>query len=290
MTAVGVFADSTDRSMPIVDLAVALEERGFTSIFLNEHTHIPVHAPRSSYPLGGETPDRYPRFWDPYTALSFVAARTSLDVGTAVSLVAEHDAIALAKATATLDVLSRGRLHLGVGWGWHREEFEDHGLPANVRAAVVEETVRLLREIWTKDVASFEGRYRRLSPSMSWPKPAQSPHPPVLLGAPASERNFRRAAAWADGWLPTADPIREPRYADWIRYIRKAWEDAGRDPAGCRITAVLALVPRRDLPQALDRARDLGLERVLLHVPEESTDRTLQRLDQYAQTLEGRGR
>src|SRR6478735_5191303 len=162
---IGVFADCTDRSMPIVGLAVALEERGFTGIYLNEHPHLPVANERSSFPAGGDIPDRYARFWDPYIALSFVAARTSLDIGTCISLVGEHDAIALAKAIATLDVLSGGRLHVGVGFGWHREEFEDHGLPAEVRAPVVEETVALMKQLWTQDVASYEGTYRQLSPS-----------------------------------------------------------------------------------------------------------------------------
>ena len=226
---VGVFADCTDRSMPIVELATALEDRGFTGLYLNEHPHLPVANKRSDYPAGGEIPDRYARFWDPYIALSFVAARTSLEIGPTVSLVAEHDAIALAKAIATLDVLSGGRLLVGVGFGWHREEFEDHGLPANVRATVVEETVELMKRLWCDEVAEYTGTYRRLSPSRSWPKPAQQPHPPVLLGAPASERNFERVVRWADGWIPMANPILEPAYEAWLTDLRRRWDAAGRD-------------------------------------------------------------
>jgi alkanesulfonate monooxygenase SsuD/methylene tetrahydromethanopterin reductase-like flavin-dependent oxidoreductase (luciferase family) len=121
---IGVFADSTDRSMPILDLAGAMEDRGFTGLFLNEHPHIPVDAPRSQIPLGGPVPERYARFWCPFAALAMVAARTSMEVGPTISLIAEHDPIALAKTVATLDVLTNRRFVLGVGWGWHREEFE----------------------------------------------------------------------------------------------------------------------------------------------------------------------
>ncbi len=283
---IGVFADSTDRSMPIVDLAVALEERGFSGIFLNEHPHLPVEHARSQYPPGGEIPDRYARFWDPYVALSFVAARTGLEIGTCISLVAEHDPIALAKATATLDVLSGGRLVFGVGFGWHREEFEDHGRPARVRAAVVEETVALVKSLWTEEVATFAGEHVRLSPSRSWPKPTQRPHPPVLLGARASERTFARISAWADGWIPMEGSLVD---GDWfdrqLRDLRAAFEAAGRDPAGCRVTAILAGTRAADTPHTLERARELGIERVLVHVGEGPADETLHRLDRYAEIL-----
>jgi probable F420-dependent oxidoreductase len=282
---IGVFADCTDRSMPIVDLAVALEERGFTGIYLTEHPHLPVANDRSSFPAGGAIPDRYARFWDPYIALSFVAARTSLDIGTCISLVGEHDAIALAKAIATLDVLSGGRLHVGVGFGWHREEFEAHGLSAKVRAPVVEETVALMKELWTQEVASFDGTYRQLAPSRSWPKPVQQPHPPVLLGAPARERTFRRVAAWADGWIPMGGPIFEPVYAEWIRDLHQAFEDAGRDPKTCRIIGMLARTPQKDLRAAWERAGELGHERVLVHVPEAGANEVLPLLDEYARIL-----
>jgi probable F420-dependent oxidoreductase len=276
---VGVFVDSTDRSMPVVDLAEAAEARGFTGIFLNEHPHVPVASERSQYPAGGEIPDRYARFWDPYIALSFVAARTGLEVGPTVSLVGEHDAIALAKTIATLDVLSGGRLVLGVGFGWHREEFEDHGLPATVRAQVVEETVELMKRLWCDEVAEYEGDYRRLSPSRSWPKPAQRPHPPVLLGAPASDRNFDRVVRWADGWVPMANPVLEPAYEHWLIELRRRWEAAGRDPAALQLLSLLTTTPSADLPNAIDRAGKLGVQRVAVRVAEGGRDAVLARLD-----------
>ena len=166
MTVVGVHPTSTDRSMPVIDLARECEARGLGSISLPEHTHIPVDSPATS--------DRYRRTLDPFVASSFVAATTGLQVGTAISLVGQHDAIALAKAIATIDHLSHGRFTLGVGFGYNRKEAADHGIPVTERALYVEETVRLIRALWTDDEAEFEGRFLRVPPSYAWPKPAAS--------------------------------------------------------------------------------------------------------------------
>ena len=192
---VGIFPACTDRSMPIVSLAWAAEARGFGGIFLNEHTHVPVEHPRSRFPAGGDIPERYARFWDPYVALSFVAAATRLEIGTCISLVAEHDAIALAKQIATLDVMSDGRFVLGVGWGWLREEVEDHGHDAKDRVRGRTRDGR----VDARALDGGRGRFRRTPPAAcraasAWPKPAQPGGPPVLLGAPASERNFERVS------------------------------------------------------------------------------------------------
>jgi len=285
---IGVFADCTDYSIPIVDLARAVEERGFTGIFLNEHPHLPVHAPRSQYPGGGETPMRYSHFWDPYVALSFVAASTELDIGTCISLVGEHDPIALAKAVATLDSLSGGRLTLGVGFGWHREEFEDHGHPATVRAKVVEEHVRLMRALWTNDVAGFKGEFVRVSPSWSWPKPAQKPHPPVLLGVRGGQRNFDRMAAWADGWVPMGTPaFRNGVFAGQVAELRAAFDRAGRDPASVRLTVILSRVSPQRLPDLAEQAHTLGAERVLVKVGDGGYEE-LKALDLAAESLSRR--
>jgi probable F420-dependent oxidoreductase len=282
---IGIFADCTDLSMPILDLALEAERRGFEGLFLNEHTHLPVDAPRSQFPAGGPTPLRYARFWDPYVALSFVAARTHLEIGPCISLVAEHDPIALAKAAATLDVLSGGRLVLGVGFGWNREEVEDHGHPAKARARVVTESVALMRELWTKEVASFSGEFFRLSPSMAWPKPLQQPGPPVLLGAPASERNFRRIASWADGWIPMGSALLEPVFAEWLAALRQACLQAGRDPCSVRITALLAGRNAVRLEEAAERAAALQVERILVKVDDGPADHVLPWLDRLADPL-----
>jgi probable F420-dependent oxidoreductase len=283
---VGIFPGCTDRSMPVVELARQAESRGFSGIFLNEHTHVPVEHPRSQFPAGGEIPERYARFWDPYVALSFVAALTKLEVGTCISLVAEHDAIALAKQIATLDVMSNGRFVLGVGWGWLREEAEDHGYDAKDRVEVVRETVELMRELWTEDEAAYAGRFRRVSRSHAWPKPAQPGGPPVLLGAPASERNFERVARWADGWIPMGSPLLSDEIDDQLHALHEAWKRSERDPAELRLTAIQWPAPPDQLRRVFGRAGDLGFERVVLYMADDPEREALAILDAASAALE----
>ena len=202
-----------------------------------------------------------------------------------VSLVGEHDPIALAKATATLDQLSQGRLLLGVGFGWNREEFEDHGFPARVRADVVGETVGVMKRLWCDDVVSYDGAYRTLSPSRSWPKLVQQPHIPVILGVGASERSFDRIVAWADGWVPMASPVLEPIFALWLVDLRRRWETAGRDPARLQIVTLLTTVAMRDLPAAIDRLGELGVQRVGIRIAEGDATDSLRRLDRAAAAI-----
>ncbi len=285
---IAIFADLTDQTMPLLEFAVAVEERGFTGLFLNEHTHMPVSHPTSRFPMGGGTPERYARFWDPYIALSFVAARTTLEIGTAVSLIGEHDPIALAHQIATLDALCGGRFVLGVGWGWNREEFANHGRPPERRAQVVEEWVALMKRIWTDEIAEFDGEFARMTPSRAWPKPAQQPHPPILLGGPPSERNFRRIAQWCDGWITMGQSMLEAGVREEFARLRKIWIDAGRSEETPRIDVIFN--PFRDGPPleaSLEAARALGAERFLVHIFEGDRAQMLRRLDRAVAALAG---
>jgi probable F420-dependent oxidoreductase len=272
--------------MPLLELAAEAEARGFRSVFLNEHTHIPIDHPRSAFPRGGPIPERYKRFWDPFIALSFIAARTNLQIGTAISLIGEHDAIALAHATASLDLLSGGRLTLGVGYGWHREEFEDHGYPAEKRAEVVLDKLELIRAMWTQEEAEYPGKYVRLSRSWSWPKPAQKPHPPILLGARFSQRTVERIVRHADGWIPMGSSLDEhPAFVSELAELRRAWEQAGRDPAALQIILIQKCLPAEVFAQRLDQARSLGVNRVILRMADEPRDEALRMLDTVAPAL-----
>lgn len=282
-----MFADLTDQTMPLLDFARAVEEREFASLFVNEHTHLPVEHPTSQFPPGGEVPERYARFWDPYVALSFVAATTSLQIGTAVSLIGEHDPIQLAHAVATLDTLSGGRFVFGVGWGWNREEFADHGRPPELRAQVVEEWVLVMRELWTHEVASFEGRFVTLAPSRMWPKPVQRAGPPILLGGPASERNFARIAGWGDGWITMGETIERDRLRADLDGLRRAWDGEGRDDAGPRVTLIHNPFPDGpDFAEVVRVADALGVERVLYHVFDGNDAQMLRRLDRARAEVE----
>lgn len=283
MITVGVQPQMTDRTMPVVEAARIAEERGFTSLFVCEHTHIPVAG--ASVSPRGIMPEWVKRIWDPYIALAYVAATTSLEIGTAISLVAEHDAIALAKTIATLDRMSNGRLVLGVGWGWHREEFEDHtGVPANQRVEVLREKLALMRALWTDDEAEYHGTYVSLPKSWAWPKPAQAGGPPVLIGAPANERNFARIAEWADGWLPMSPPPLSDEFPHALARLRQGWQKAGRT-GGPDVTLTAGPSSADELKRVIDRAGELSLARVLVVVDEDGMSDYERILDRLAPAL-----
>jgi probable F420-dependent oxidoreductase len=281
---IGITAQSTDRSMPLLDLATATAARGFGALFVCEHTHMP--SDHASWPPGDE--DRFiSRLWDPFIALSFIAATTDLAIGTAVALPAQHDPIVLAKEIATLDRLSGGRLTLGFGWGWNREEVGNHGYPPAERVAVLAEKVALMKALWTEDDVAFDGTYLHMTPSSSYPKPAQKPHPPVLLGVPGTARNFTRIAAWADGWIPHASPLLDAGFPAQLDEARTAWQGAGHDLDRFDVT-VLQLPETTDrLRQSLENARTLGVRRLLFVVVEADASATLRQLDELAPLLDG---
>jgi probable F420-dependent oxidoreductase len=271
---VGVHPTCTDRSMPVVDLALETEGRGLRSISFPEHTHIP---------LASEGVDeRYRRTLDPFVASAFVAATTSLEVGTGVSLVAQHDAIALAKTIATLDHLSAGGVVLGVGFGYNRPEAADHGVPLADRALVVEETVRLMKALWTEDEAAFEGVHRSLPPSYSWPKPHQPGGPPVLLGARGSTRNFERIVGWADGWLPMGNGLTDnPDLEAGLSELRSRWVDAGRN-AELQVCCFFNVASPAAMAREIARGAELGVQRVQVYVADRGRDDLMPILDDVA--------
>lgn len=279
---VGITAQSTDRSMPLLDMATATAERGFGALFVCEHTHMP--SDHTSWPPGDE--DRFiTHLWDPFIALSFVAAATNLAIGTAVALPVQHDPIVLAKEIATLDRLSGGRLTLGFGWGWNREEVANHGYPPAERVAVLAEKLALMKSLWTEEETAFDGTYLHMAPSSSYPKPFQKPHPPILLGVPGNARNFARIAAWADGWIPHASPLLETGFPAQIAEAKETWQGAGRDPDRFDVTIMQLPETTDRLRQALENARALGVRRVLFVVVEADTSGTLRQLDELAPLL-----
>ena len=272
--------------MPLLELARQVEDRGFDSFYLPEHTHIPVSR-RTPYPEGGELPERYKRVIDPFVGLAFVAARTGLEVGTCMSLAGQHDPIALAKAVASLDFLSSGRFVFGIGFGWNVEEFESHheGLGRR-RWDVVREKVEVMKALWRDDVASYEGDFVRLNPSWSWPKPVRKPHPPVLLGGgltPGSRaRTFERIATWADGWIAVHSVLQDDGFAADLSRLRSVWEGSGRDPALLRIEVLVQPSSPEQMRRERDVACRLGVDRLVLHLESRDGDGLLQALDDFA--------
>ena len=271
----GVFYFPTEYGIETGELARALEERGFDSLFLCEHTHIPVSR-RSPFPGGGELPKRYKHTHDPFVALSFAAAATrTLLLGTGVCLVPQRDPIITAKSVASLDRLSGGRFLFGVGGGWNVEEMENHGARYPTRFRLMEERIRAMQALWTEEEASFHGEFVDFDPVWCYPKPVQRPHPPVLLGG-ETDYTLKRVAAFCQGWFPRAGGEFDPKVAR--ERLRRVAEGAGRDPAGLSITVF------RAPPEAgkLDAYRGAGIERVLLEVPDLDRDGILRRLDELA--------
>ncbi len=271
----GVFYFPTEYGIETGELARALEERGFDSLFLCEHTHIPVSR-RSPFPGGGELPRRYKHTHDPFVALSFAAAVTkTLLLGTGVCLVPQRDPIITAKSVASLDRLSGGRFLFGVGGGWNVEEMENHGARYPTRFRLMEERIRAMQALWTEEEASYHGEFVDFDPVWCYPKPVQRPHPPVLLGG-ETDYTLKRVAAFCQGWFPRAGGDFDPKLAR--ERLRRVAEGAGRDPAGLSIT-VFRAPPEAG---ALAAYREAGIDRVLLEVPDLDRDGILRRLDELA--------
>jgi len=269
----------TDRSMSPVELAVEAEQRGFHSLYIPEHTHIPTSR-RTPPPTGdAELPEEYKRTLDPLVALGAAAAVTSsILLGTGIALVAQHDTLALAKAIATLDHLSGGRFVLGIGYGWNEDEMEHHGVVYKQRRAVVREKMLAMQALWSQEIAEFHGEFIDFAPSWSWPKPVQQPRPRVLLGGGAGPKLFAHIAEYADGWLP----IGGGGLRSALPELRRAFEERGRDPE------TLHVVPMGVLPDAekLDYYRSIGVTECVLRLPSETREAILPRLDAFRRYAE----
>ena len=272
---VGVFYFPTEYGIDPGELAKALEDRGFESLFVCEHTHIPTSR-RSPFPSGGEIQKRYKHTHDPFVALSFAAAATkTLLLGTGICLVVERDPIVTAKCVASLDRLSQGRFVFGVGGGWNAEEMENHGTVYATRFKLLRERVLAMKALWTEEEASFHGEMVNFDPVWSYPKPHRKPHPPILLGG-ETDLTLKRVVEFCDGWFPRANASFDPKEA--VAGLRKAAVGASRDPASLSITVFRAPADET----VLAAYRDAGIGRALLEIPDLSRDEILRHLDKMA--------
>jgi probable F420-dependent oxidoreductase len=267
----------TEYSISPTELAAALEERGFDSLWVAEHSHIPV-ARRFNPPGGGELTRQYYDVMDPFVTLSAAAAVTKrLKLATGVCLVIQRDTIQTAKLVASLDQISGGRFLFGIGGGWNAEEMEDHGTVYDTRFKRMREQIEAMKEIWTKQKPEFHGEIVDFPPMMTWPKPVQKPHPPVIVGG-AFQYAARRAIRYGDGLIPQAPDTRSGTPEDYLPRFRQMAEEAGRDPRALPVT--LGGAPD-DLDQ-LKRYRDLGVARMNVRLPPEEADKILPVLDRWA--------
>ncbi|MGH1504345.1 MAG: LLM class F420-dependent oxidoreductase [Acidimicrobiales bacterium] len=277
----GVMIFPTDTTIEPVELGREVEARGFESLWFPEHSHIPTDR---TTPWGGRDgapplPEFYWRTYDQFLALAAIAATTTdLRLGTGITLVAQRDPLWLAKEVASLDRLSNGRFLFGIGYGWNKEELAHHGVAYTDRRARIRESILAMKELWTQDEASFDGEHISFTSSWSWPKPVQSPHPPIILGGAAGPRTARDIAEFCDGWMPIGG-----RHAldAGIGEIRSACEAIGRDPQ----TVELGVFGAPPDPAKIADLAEQGVTRAVLGLSQGSRDEVLADLDRFAPLL-----
>jgi probable F420-dependent oxidoreductase len=273
----GVTMFSTEYAMDIVELGRAVEERGFESLFVPEHTHIPVSR-RSPWPGGADLPEEYKHTLDPFVALGAVAAATErLLLGTGICLVVERDPITLAKEVASLDHISGGRVLFGVGGGWNREEMENHGTDPKRRFALLRERILAMKEIWTRDEAEFHGELVDFDPIWSWPKPVQKPHPPVLV-AGNGPGTLERVVEYGDGWIPIPGRGQVP-LGDGTAELQRLAAERGRE----RIP--VTVFGARPEAEVIEHYAASGVDRCAFWVPPAPAAKVLTLLDGYAELV-----
>ena len=270
----------TEYSISPTELAVALEERGFDSLWVAEHSHIPVLR-RFSVPGGGELTRQYYDVMDPFVTLSAAAVVTKrLKLATGVCLVIQRDTIQTAKLVASIDHISGGRFIFGIGGGWNAEEMEDHGTDYTTRFKKMREQIEAMKEIWTKDKPEYHGEIVDFPPMMTWPKPVQKPHPPIIVGG-AFQYAARRAIRYGDGLIPQASDAGSGSPEELLPRFRQMAKEAGRDAQSLSVT--LGGAPED--PDRLKRYRDLGVARMNVRLPPDKADDILPVLDRWANLI-----
>jgi len=268
----GVAIFPTEDVQDPAELARMAEQRAFESLLFPEHTHIPASR-ETPYPGGGELPPEYSRTYDPFVALAAAAdATTRLRIGTGICLVIERDPIITAKEVASIDRLSGGRFLFGVGAGWNVEEMRNHGTDAERRFGIMRERVEAMKAIWTEDEASYSGRYVNFERIWCWPKPAQKPHPPVLIGG-NGRKVIDRVVAYGDEWMPNR--VKDEDLAGRIEQLQRAAEQAGRSRIPVTIVGGM-----RD-PAGMEHLAQAGVHRLVSWLPAHGRDAVERTLDEY---------
>ncbi len=259
------------------ELAVAAEEREFESLWLPEHSHIPIsrNTPWGGVPGAAPLPPKYWKTFETFVSLGAAAAVTSrIKLASGITLLAQRDPIWTAKEVATIDQLSNGRMIFGVGYGWNREEMASHGVRYQERRQIVAEKLEMIRSIWTEEVASFQGITQSLEPSWAEPKPVQKPHPPIHLGAGAGPRTIADLVKFCDGWIP----LGRHDLAGTIHQVREAIEQAGRDPSSLQVS-YWTTQPDADRVAELKR---LGVDRIVIALETDPPAEIIKNLDRFA--------
>jgi probable F420-dependent oxidoreductase len=268
---IGLFVIANNQAMNIVELAKEAESRGFDSLWIPEHSHLPT---ASKYPGGLPIPKDYAHTYDPFVTLSAMASVTSkIKLATGICLIIERDTIFTAKQVATLDQVSNGRFEFGIGAGWNRIEMEHHGTDYTSRFRRMKEQVVAMKTVWKEEEASFSGEFVNFESMWSWPKPLQTPHPPIWLGG-ESIHTLRRIVDYCDGWLPRVRDAE--KVLEGMGTLKQLAQEAGRD-----IPVSAFAMP----PKLASQFRDAGAQRAILMLPAAGRDKTLATMDQYAELI-----
>ena len=273
----GVTMFPADYAIPVPDLAREVEARGFDSLWLPEHTHIPTSR-LSPFPGGGDLPEEYKHTLDPFVALAAAATvTTSLKLGTGIVLLIQRDPIVTAREVASLDLLSNGRVEFGIGAGWNREEMANHGAEYRTRWRLMRERVLAMIALWTNEVAEFHGEFVNFDPVWQWPKPVQQPHPPVIIGGDGPKAT-EALLEYGDGWIPRANRGDAP-LAQRIADMNRLLAERGRGPVAISIFGA----PTE--PAGLEEYRNLGVTRAVFRLPPAPADEVLPVLDRHAELV-----
>ena len=277
---IGISMFVTDSSISPGELGAAVEARGFESLWMPEHTHIPVSR-KSPWGGGPVLPDHYKQTLEPFMSLTAAAMTTKrIKLATGICLVVERDPIHTAKQVASIDYLSGGRFIFGIGGGWNAEEMASHGTDFKTRFSLMRERVEAMKAIWTNDVAEYHGQFVDFEPMWCWPKPVQKPYPPIILGG-AFPYGARRAVEYGDGWMPIGGRDQDP--LEIGRRFRQMVAESGRDPASIPMSVY---GPRHEIDQ-LRALRDAGMDRAVLAMATAPRDAALRKLDELAALVAG---
>jgi probable F420-dependent oxidoreductase len=267
----------TDYSMSAMELARALEERGFESMWAPEHSHIPLSR-KTPFPGGGELPKQYYDAMDPFVVLAAASQATkTIKFGTGVLLIQQRDVIQTAKLVASMDQVSQGRFLFGVGGGWNQDEMENHGTVYATRFKRMRESIEAMKAIWTKEAAEYHGEFVDFGPMIARPKPATKPHPPIHVGG-AFPHGARRAIRYGDGWIPTARGdlgVELPKF-------RQMAQEAGRDPDSIEVSS-FGLADDAD---RVKRLAEIGVTRVVPMFPPEKADKVLPIIERWTKIMQ----
>jgi probable F420-dependent oxidoreductase len=257
----------TDYAISMTELAPAVEQAGFESLWVAEHSHIPVSR-ETPWPGGAELPKHYSHTMDPFIALTVAAlASSTLKVATGICLVVQRDPIHTAKQVASLDLVSSGRFLFGIGGGWNKEEMRDHGTDFHTRWQLLRERVEAMKSIWTQEVSEFHGDMVDFDPMWCWPKPVQKPHPPVILGG-SGPNILKRVVAYADGWMPNRGEVLAR-----LEELRELARAAGRGD-------IPVTVYPKATAQDIEEMQRAGIDRCIYYLPPDGRDQALAKLDE----------